>query len=285
MLLGLLAVPQMNYRTPIEKGQTLNQAEADALERLGENRADFMKRWFAIAISVGFATALSSMPWLKNGAVLDRSLPADWEQIKQLARLTAAVIATILSWDGYFQSIRTKPLQDGLRFGIDIFLVFLYFFILLTSKFDYFWLWAHATAFGIYCIWDAISIIKHTRSYLTEDAPEDFDPHIFQIYLGSIRDREFIRRSPCITPLWSFYFLMLPMTHSFILSATDREHPLTTFLYAFFVVVGLFAYRNDKKECHALSKRLKRIGIGASIVLIVAYGLRLHGEHITIAGC
>ncbi len=54
------------------------------LKVIHTNREDFMKRWFAIAISVGFATALSNMPWLRDGAIFDQNRPVDWEQIKQV---------------------------------------------------------------------------------------------------------------------------------------------------------------------------------------------------------
>lgn len=40
--------------------QTAKQPDKKSL--IAANREDFMKRWFAIALSVGFATALSNMP-------------------------------------------------------------------------------------------------------------------------------------------------------------------------------------------------------------------------------
>jgi hypothetical protein len=59
----------------------------ERLKNVAANRADFMKRWFAIAISVGFATAVSNMGWLKPDAQLDFSLTIDWQQVEQAARL------------------------------------------------------------------------------------------------------------------------------------------------------------------------------------------------------
>lgn len=250
--------------------------EAEA-EKLGNNRADFMKRWFAIAISVGFATAVSSMPWLKDGTVLDPDLPVDWTQVKQCARLTAAVVATILSWDGYFQSISNKPLTDGPRFAIDLFLVFLYLFLLLTSKFDYFWLWVHAAAFGFYCLWDFLSIRKHRQAYVTAKAPEGFSPTVAQVYKGSIKDDEYIYRGPAITLLWPIYFFSLPITYHFFLDSNERERPATTFVYAVLVIVGLFTYRHDKKKRLPLTKRLLLIGLSVLAVLGVDLVLRLVG--------
>lgn len=255
----------------------MTKAEAAALKALGDNRADFMKRWFAIAISVGFATAVSSMPWLRDGIILDPNLPIDWGQVKQCARLAAAVVATILSWDGYFQSISNKPLTDGSRFSIDVFLVFLYLFLLLTSKFDYFWLWVHAAAFVIYCWWDFLSIRKHRRAYVTDKAPDDFNPTVSQVYLGSFKDDELIYRGPAITLLWPIYFWAIPLTYHFLLGAADRERPETTFVYAILVIVGLFTYRYDKKTRLSLGKRLRLIGMSVVGILSADFVLWLVG--------
>jgi hypothetical protein len=257
-----------------QEGQ-LTEAEAKARAELGSNRADFMKRWFAIAISVGFATALSNMPWLKNGTIFDTNLPVDWDQVEQCARLTTAVIATILSWDGYFQSIANKPLTDGPRFAIDVFLVFLYLFLLLTSKFDYFWLWIHASAFLLYCLWDFLSIRKHRHAYVTGSASTDFTPSVLQVYRGCLADDQDIYRGPAITLIWPIYFWSLPLAHQFILRPTDREQPESAFAYAVLVIVGLFAYRHDKKKRLPMSQRLPLVVAGALAVIGVSVILRL----------
>lgn len=255
----------------------MNDAASKAIVDLGNNRADFMKRWFAIAISVGFATAISSMPWLKHGVIFNQNLPIDWEQVKQCARLTTAVIATILSWDGYFQSIANKPLTDGTRFSIDVFLVFLYLFLLLTSKFDYFWLWIHASAFIIYIAWDFLSIRKYRSVYTISGDLTEFNPSVLEVYIGSLKDDERIYRGPAITLLWPIYFWALPLTYHFMLPAAVRERPEATFLYAFFVVVGLFTYRRDKKMRFGWTKRLRLIGVGVLAVVCASAVLRIVG--------
>lgn len=112
-------------------------------EQFAKLRDDFMRRWFAIAIIVGFATRVVQMAWVQKGRA-----PAfdEWEHI---ARLTAALVATVLSWEGYFVSISTKKLYDFPRYFIDICLVFLYLFLLLTSKFPHYWLGLHAIALAV----------------------------------------------------------------------------------------------------------------------------------------
>lgn len=255
----------------------MSDAASKAVVDLGNNRADFMKRWFAIAISVGFATALSSMPWLKNGIIFDKNLPVDWNQVKQCARLITAVIATILSWDGYFQSISNKPLTDGTRFSIDVFLVFLYLFLLLTSKFDYFWLWIHASAFVIYIAWDFLSIRKYRGAYTTSGNLAEPNPTVLEAYIGSLKDNEKIYRGPAITLLWPIYFWALPLTYQFLLPPAVRERPGATFLYAIFVIAGLFTYRRDKKMKFGRAKRLRLIGAGIFAVVCASAALRIVG--------
>jgi hypothetical protein len=103
-------------------------------EQLAELRHDFMRRWFAIAISVGFASTVVRMAWVQNG-----TWPAHPEA-EQIARLFVALLATVLSWEGYLTSISEKKLFDFARYLIDILLVFMYLFLLLTSQFPLFWL-------------------------------------------------------------------------------------------------------------------------------------------------
>src|SRR5678815_5087842 len=93
-----------------------------------EIRRDLMARWFAVAISVGFATALVHMKWLNSGTWPDAA------ESQQIARLIAALVAVVFSWEGYFLSIGKKKLTTPSRFYIDFVLVLLYTVLLYTSK-------------------------------------------------------------------------------------------------------------------------------------------------------
>jgi hypothetical protein len=225
-------------------------------------REDFMKRWFAIAISVGFATALANMPWLRDEATFD------WKQGEQVARLTVAMIATLLSWEGYLLSISSKPLEEASRFWIDVFLVLLYLFLLLTSKFAYFWLWIHAAAFALYCVWDFLSIRGHRPEYVNKDvAPKSYEPSIGEVYKGSLTDHAWIYRGPAITLMWPVYFWALPLTYYFWLPAEDRAGHSATLLYAFFVFLGLIGYRTDKQERLTFPARILVLALGVLLLL------------------
>lgn len=248
----------------------------DPLNVVRENREDFMKRWFAIALSVGFATAISNMAWLRDGSAFEFGRPIDWEQVKQLARLFAAVIATIMSWEGYLLSISTKPLGDERRFYIDVLLVFLYLFLLLTSKFPYFWLWIHAGAFVLYNLWDFLSIKEHPRAYINcPPALPTFAPTRREVYWGAIVGDDRIYHGPLITLLWPIYFVSLPITYHFLLPEEVREKPSTTIVYAVLVIYGLLTYRRDKKNKVASpGSRLKRVVVSALTVIGAAVILR-----------
>src|SRR5207248_9539885 len=87
-------------------------------------RADLIRRLFAVAISVGFATTVATMDCVRNGTP---PTFAEWEQV---SILITALIATVLSWDGYLLAIETRQLVGFWRYAIDIVLVFIYMLLL-----------------------------------------------------------------------------------------------------------------------------------------------------------
>jgi hypothetical protein len=197
----------------------------------------------------------------------ESSLPIDWDQIKQLARLFVAAFATVLSWDGYFRSVENKPIEDGARFSIDVLLVFMYLLLLLTSKFSYFWLWIHATSFLFYMAWDFLSIRRYREAYINPGAPEGFVPSIKDVYIGSLRDNPRIYRGPAVTLMWPVFFWALPISYQFALTELERANSITTFVYALWVLFGLVAYRQDKSVKLPFWIRCKAILISVLAVL------------------
>lgn len=173
----------------------------------------------------------------------------------------------MLSWDGYFRSVENKPLEDGARFSIDVFLVFMYLLLLLTSKFSYFWLWIHAIAFLFYIAWDFLSIKKYREVYINSGTPAGFDPRIKDIYFGSLGDNPYIYRGPAVTLMWAVFFWTLPISYQFALTELDRATPITTFVYALWVLFGLVAYRYDKSVRLPFPTRCKAILLSVLAVL------------------
>jgi hypothetical protein len=220
-----------------------------------------MQRWFAVAISVGFATTLVHMKWLNGGRM---PTFGEWQQ---LARLAVALTTVLLSWEGYFFSIAGKPLTNTSRFVIDFVLVLMYMVLLYTSKIPAFWLYIHAVSFLLYVIWDLISI-KEYRSTYVFDGQAEAQPTTGRIYLEALRGTAGFYRGPIITLAWGIYFAALAASQQVL--ATQNA-----FVLAPFALAGLIAYRHDKTlasaakqggYCWGTSKRL-------SLILLLIVGL------------
>ncbi|MCP1829098.1 hypothetical protein J2R76_005798 [Bradyrhizobium sp. USDA 4532] len=193
-------------------------------------RDDLIRRLFAVAISVGAATTLSRMQWVEHGRW---PCLAEWQQ---LSILSAALTATVLSWDGYLFSIAERPLGSFWRFAIDILLVFIYMFLLMTSKLLVWWLFIHAFIYVLYAIWDLLTVIEWTPKYYYR---ESANPSIASIYSGGLRDSSDVSRGPIITLFWGIYFWALYAIN--IHGLIDRIFGSTVF-----VLIGLYLYRRDK---------------------------------------
>jgi hypothetical protein len=210
-------------------------------ETPGEIRGDLVRRLFVVAISVGAATTLAQMPWVREGRCPSLS---EWQQ---LSILVAAMTATVLSWDGYLLAIDQRPLDGFWRFAIDIALVFIYMFLLMTSDHHTWWLFIHALIYFLYIIWDYLTVREHLPKYYY---PWSWGTRqtIGGVYIGGFRDREGVSRGPIITLGWGFYFFILYAIN--IGGLADRVFGTTVFALA-----GLILYRVDKKKPYTMCRR------------------------------
>lgn len=217
-------------------------------------RKDLMRRWFAVAISVGFATTLVQMQWLNEGRFPNGD---EWQQ---LARLTAALCAVVLSWEGYFFSIESKPLNSTPRFVIDFLLVLLYMVLLYTSKIPTFWLYIHALSFVLYFCWDLLSIREYRRTYSCTPAATELKTS--EIYVGGLIGRQGVYRGPIITLSWAVFFVLLAASQ---IVFGQRN----SFALAPFAIAGLLLYRNDKSRAsRAMSDDVPAYGMAWRAVMI-----------------
>jgi hypothetical protein len=237
-----------------------------------EIRKDLMRRWFAVAISVGFATTLVHMDWLNAGRV------PNYDEWQQLARLAVALTAVILSWEGYFFSIEAKPLTSSSRFTIDFILVLLYTVLLYTSKIPTFWLYIHAISFFFYVIWDLLSIHEYRGTYVY-GTQEQASPATWKIYLHGTTGKEGYYRGPVITLSWGLYFVGLVVAQ-YVLATRNA------FLLAPFAFLGLIAYRHDKTLASAAKTggaawgTIKRLGL-----MVVLLGALVGADYLAKAVC
>lgn len=221
-------------------------------------RADFMRRWFAVAVSVGFASTVNSMLWVHVGAAPS---PTEWQQI---ARLTVAMIATLLSWEGYLLSTAGKPLYDFPRFAIDVILVLVYLVLLISSSHGHYWLWLHAVTFVLYLLWDYLTVRdpRHRDRFTNDNAPKEYVPTPREVYVGGLKSDRNINPGPVITIFAAVYFTWLPILQ--FLSG------INTYTFAIFVLLGLIAYRIDKSYRLDIVPRLLLWG-GLTVTTLVSW--------------
>ena len=227
--------------SPGGSAQTMDEEKPATASVRAAIRDDFMRRIFAVAVSVGFATTLSNSAWLKH-----QRLP-NGAEIQQFAVLLTALTATLLSWDGYLASIAKKPLERSTRFVIDIALVFIYMTLLLTASNPHWWLAIIVVIFGLYFMWDVLSVREHFHAYRVGGAPEGKSASAGQIaavYRDGFLNGDDVAKGPIVTALWWLYFIGL-----FVADGLNVV-PYQLWAMCAFALAGLFFYRYEK--AHAL---------------------------------
>ncbi|MDV7341355.1 hypothetical protein RYZ26_17230 [Terasakiella sp. A23] len=176
----------------------------DETKNVSEIRKDFIKRLFAVAVSVGFASTLINMHWVKGTTFPS---PEEWEH---LFILLTGLVATIGSWDGYFQALEKAPLEKFGRFLIDIFLVFLYLILLVTSKNQYLWVFLLSAIYLLYWFWDILSVIEHDEKFILdgEKHPTWTKFKILQhVYINGLKHKAGVNKGSAITFIWTVFFI------------------------------------------------------------------------------
>lgn len=125
---------------------------------ISDNRLDFVRRLFAVVVSVGFATQVSGMEWIRSG-----NSPTS-EEVREILLLCFAVVVTIASWEGYNQYVSRMPLEDISRFILDILIVFSYLVLFLSSHNELIYLYTLTFIFFLYFLWDLLcAYIPHAE--------------------------------------------------------------------------------------------------------------------------
>jgi hypothetical protein len=179
------------------------------------------------------------------------------EEWQQLLVLSAALTATVLSWDGYLLSISRRPLRSAPRFMIDIGLVFIYMFLLMTSKLLVWWLFIHALIYAIYVVWDFLSIRDWKSTYYVQDIIEPAKQTVTGVYIGGFKGRTGVSAGPIITIAWGLYFWGLLILNDKALSWLHVPGLKVRIVgTTCFVLFGLILYRRDKENPYTMCKRL-----------------------------
>jgi hypothetical protein len=233
----------------------MDQPPLDRTDVRAEVRDDLIRRLFAVAISVGAAATLAQMKWVEHGR---------WpcmEEWQQILILSAAMTATVLSWDGYLVSIKERPLRKFWRFAIDILLVFVYMFLLMTSRLLVWWLFIHALIFVLYAVWDFLTVSDWLDKYYIP--PERRAQQTKrQVYIGGLLDSDAVSRGPIITIIWGLYFWLLYLMNDRALRWLNLPGLNQRIIGTTIVVVfGLYLYRQDKANRYTMCKRLGLIAL------------------------
>jgi len=203
------------------------------------------------------------MRWVDEGRLPDLR---EWQQ---LSILCVAMIATVLSWDGYLVAIDERELKGFWRFAIDILLVFLYMFLLITSKHLTWWIFIHVITFILYVIWDILTIKEHIEKYYYDPKPERLT--IIGVYLGGLKDSAYVKRGPITTLTWTFYFLGL-----FLITRTGLKDYV--FVTSVFAGCGLILYRRDKRLSFSMCRRLLTIIVTLVIAFLYSHYLTMFND-------
>lgn len=247
-------------------GYEQNKPSDDDEER-AKIRRDLIQRLFAVAISVGFAAAVNKMVWIKDSVAFGKS-----DALHGLVIITA-LYATVLSWDGYLLSITKKPLYDFTRFALDICLVFVYMFMLMTSDRPYYWMYILCGIFTLYITWDILTVRRHYNSYVDVKIEPKYQSKVsiskvLRVYVGGALNKAGIKRGPIITLVWALYFYA--MTAISTVSLIYAHYTSCVFAAA-----GLYLYRRDKSGGRSTGQdgfgMIVRIFLAATLLIVMTF--------------
>jgi hypothetical protein len=127
--------------------------------KLAENRADFIRRLFAVTVSVGFANQLIAMDWVRD---------TRWPAVGELPRvffLFLGLFLVIQSWEGYFVELEKRSLETRGRFYVDAVIVFAYLVLLSVSNGTAAFLLVICIIFFLYIVWDFLTFREYYAQY------------------------------------------------------------------------------------------------------------------------
>lgn len=211
-------------------------------QREASNRADFIKRIFAVVVSVGFATQLIQMESVHKG-----QLPSGSDLV-HVTYLIIGLVLIIQSWEEYFVSIEDRQLTTPGRFYVDIIILFSYLLLLTYSSSVLQFLLFVWLIFLLYWIWEMFAYFDYPDQYAPKSGSRDNEQWSYpQRMAYAIKDRNAGLRRGLSTILACVYFLMLYLIYLDAKHATSSPTLLINpYLYAVLVLLGLIGYRIDQ---------------------------------------
>lgn len=171
---------------------------------------DFIDPLFAVAISIGFTEGIMKEQWFR-----------DWYMPKgddtfNLFVFGLGFLTIVLSWLGYHESIKTKPLHGIGRFILDVLLVMVYAVLMVKFRDLGAVLFLIAIIYLLYILWDLFKVNEYPKQYKKEEK-------WWKRY-----------RRELVTVVWFFIFALIWVIYIF--GALNRE----TLLISAYVSIGLY---------------------------------------------
>lgn len=213
-------------------------------QRRAQNRADFLRRLFAVIVSVGFATQLVQMDSVKNGRI-----PTGADLV-HLVFLAVGLVLIIQSWEEYFSTIEVMPLTKPIRFYIDITILFSYLLLLMYSSSVLQFLLIVSAIFVLYWLWETFVYVEYPTHYAPRTGSgESAENPYWNGIIYSASDINSPLRLALSTILALVYFLMLYFICLDARHATWAPALLKNpYFYAILVLLGLIGYRIDQSN-------------------------------------
>lgn len=221
-----------------------------------DSRADFLRRFFAVAVSVGFASQLKDA----FGFILAGARPGSGNATHAFL-LVFAMVVVLGSWEFYFRAISRNPLNDFSRFFVDICIVSLYVLMMLESSSPSVFCNLLVLIMILYVIWDLLRVWNDPLKYDKSNRSRILK--IVRLYTRPLRlsdDDEERRDGPFITAWWLIVMLGVVAAYRFCPTSSVLQLPV--------LMVTYILYRIDQAQHHLLVRRgFETISVASLLIL------------------
>jgi hypothetical protein len=214
-----------------------------------------VRRFVAVTVSVGFASALVRMPWLAEGT--SPSL-LEWEQ---LIRLGTAFFVILLGWEWHNKDLGIYGETGVLRFFVDVLVVLAAFIFLVSSTHELVWLASLVAIFALYLVWDAVN---YWPRFLVFRAQHRTLRAMFRMFRTDEAMRNKVR-GPFTNFVWLVYFAII-----FCCEVFWTRTFLETFFVCLAIVGGVLCLAHQGSKPDEWTWRGRII---APLILLMLFGL------------
>jgi hypothetical protein len=214
------------------------------LKLLATQREDILGRFFAVAVSVGFASQIKDA----FGSILSRGVTTPG-QCTHAFLLIFAMVVVLGSWEFYFRAIGRSPLYDTSRFVIDISIVSLYVMLMVESSDPRVFVIVLMAIMGLYVVWDILRVWNTPERFGVSTGTSPLE--VAMVYARPLQkstDESRSQYGPAITLWW--FIVMATVSTEYMIGPKHSVLQLPILLLCYVV------YRIDQAQHHKLGRRL-----------------------------